>query len=68
MNPRKIISHFSFLISHLKSVPLHPHFGKSGAFDDVNRPVIRLAHASERCYCKHLITNKTYVFRSSKEG
>ena len=68
MNPRKIISHFSFLISHLKSVPLHPHFGKSGAFDDVNRPVIRQADASERCYCKHLITNKTMYLDQAKKA
>ena len=26
------------LLYQKKVVPLHPHFGKSGAFDDVNRP------------------------------
>jgi small subunit ribosomal protein S15 len=63
-------ANFSLFTFHfsLFFVPLHPHFGKSGAFDDVNRPVIRQADASERCYCKHLITNKTMYLDQAKKA
>jgi hypothetical protein len=37
---RMQIFHFSLFTFHFFVVPLHPHFGKSGAFDDVNRLVI----------------------------
>ena len=36
------IFHCSLFTFHFFVVPLHPHFGKSGAFDDVNRLVISL--------------------------
>ena len=61
MGVRKQIFHYSLFTFHFFFVPLQPHFGKSGAFDDVNRPVIRQADASERCYCNHLITKKTCI-------
>ena len=38
----------------LKVVPLQPHFGKSGAFDDVNRLVIRSKRRLKDVYANNI--------------
>ena len=37
-----------------KVVPLHPHFGKTGAFDDVNRLVIRSERRLKDVYANNI--------------
>jgi hypothetical protein len=41
--------HFSLFF-----VPLQPHFGKSGAFDDVNRLVIRQERRPKDVYANNI--------------